>query len=303
MNFYKVLREIKVFRLLLVIGGVSTTVIMTIYYFTNNVAHYALSSNNNSKYPKAEPLGDAVVHQRIESLPRTAGIAPEKYNEGELKNRLMRDKIKSLTGNGINNKHKVLLYQELYPKYAKLRTKNIHIFYSFPVRWFKNGLNDGNATRLPLQKPAIMFYPQLGLYQSDLDDIQNHIREIKNLGIDVIIVSWSPAVPQHQIHFLLNIISKHGLQMAIQIENYTERNVFSLFNNIAYIYKQFWFHDGLYKLFVQSKKKPMPMIYIQEADSIPDQEWMKLLTSNGVISLRRSLHDAVIIGDIRLEKI
>lgn len=93
------------FRLLFVIGGVSTTIIMTIYYFTNNVAHYALSSNN-SMYPKADRTG-ASEQRAVEPFRKNAGNAPEKYNEGEVKNRLMRDKIKILTSNGVNDKHKV----------------------------------------------------------------------------------------------------------------------------------------------------------------------------------------------------
>lgn len=322
MNIRRVFMEIKVLKLFFVFAGVSTTVVLTIYYFTSDVTNLTLSpSVNYSTYPNSEQSLVRIPsiqrpqqqqHQYGPSYPRSA-VIPEKYNEGELRNRLIRDKIKILTSNGagatgrINKHDAAAANHDQFIQIAQMQTKNIHIFYSFPMHWTKMDSNSVNGTSLSPQtessslskKPPIVFYPQLGLYQPEMKILQKHFADIKNLGIDVLIVKWSPLMPQYQWRFLLDMVGKGGLQVAIEIDAYPDRTPTSILNNLNYFYKEFWFHEAFYKVYVQSKKIMLPMVYIRDAHLISDNEWRKVLAFNGPISVRRSLYNAIFIGHIR----
>lgn len=324
MSIRRVFMEIKVLKLFFVFAGVSTTVVLFIYYFTSDVTNLPLSpSVNYSTYPNSDqtlvriPSLQRKQHQQHQygpSYPRSA-VIPEKYNEGELRNRLIRDKIKILTSNGadssgrINKHNAAAANHDQFIQIAQMQTKNVHIFYSFPIHWTQTEGDSVNETNplphahssssvLP-KKPPIVFYPQLGLYQPEMKVLQKHFTDIKNLGIDVLIVKWSPLLPEYQWRFLLDMVGKGGLQVAIEIDVYPDRTPTTILNNLNYLYKEFWFHETFYKVYVQSKKAMMPVIYIRDANLISDSEWRKLLAFNGPISVRRSLYNAVFIGHIR----
>lgn len=321
--------ENRLFKLFLLIAVVSTVIVLTIYYITNNVMY-------NSSFPRDQSIRWISLQQQKQQQQKQqlkqhqfrplsnqqAVVVPEKYNEGELRNRLIREKIKILTGNSggavpaANTNNGDKSYQQ-NNRSARMYTKNVQIFYSFPVQWYggqqSNGVDATQAAETALRNatdvlaptsmaagmPQIVFYPLLGLYQPEIQIIEKHLRDIQSLGTNVLIVTWSPRMPQYQLRFLMDAAGKHGMQVALEIDAYVERTPASLLNDLSYLHREFWFHQSFYKVYVQPKKRMMPIVYIRDADTIIDTEWWKLLSFNGPISVRRSLYDAVFIGHIR----
>lgn len=315
MNLKKCLLEVKVLKLLIIFGALSTIIVLAIYYLSSN------NYDTNGKYNHPLITSNGLINENIErtmepisiKLPLTGSrLLYEKYNQGEFRSRSIREKIKRLTSNNINSG----AMQLNVTKAAKFSTKNIHIFYSIPVNWYQtnnsqyqteaptmaetNGeIRQLNSMQIKRHQPNIVFYPMLGLYKIDSKILAHHFENIKKLGTAVLIVTWSPAFQKYLLQYLLDELYKYDLQMTIEIDDYPNRTVNSIFNDLDYFYKEFWFHNAFHKVFMLSKNKYLPMFYIKNSDLLPATEWTKLLSDNGVISLRRSLHDAIFIGHIR----
>lgn len=316
---YRLFWEIRLFKLFFIVAIGSTVVVLTIYYITNNVLSY-------SGYPKVEQSIRWISLQEQQQpeqqsqsrsmAKQRSAIIPEKYNEGELRHRMIRDKIKILTNiggaggvAGIDTPDQHSNINQV----ARLYTKNVHIFYSFPVHWYgqpqdvdhpnhTSSVRDLDGSQLSPhigRKPRIIFYPKVGLYQPEIQVIEKHLRDIQNLGTNVLIVTWSPQMPQYQLRFLLDAVGKHGLQVALEIDAYANRTPASILNDMNFLYREYWFHDAFYKVMALSRKRMMPIVYIRDADAIADQEWWNLLSYSGPISIRRSLYNAIFIGHIR----
>lgn len=294
----KRLLEVKVLRLLLIFGGLSmTTILITLYYLTNS--SYDASGRSNMPL-NAEHNRSIALSTKKYSMALTA---IERYPNENIRGRSIREKIMQLTSNNVKSGASQLNISST----AKFVTKNVHIFYSIPVNWYQ--INDSQAKRTEMRQlntmqvkhhqPNIVFYPMLGLYKIDSEVITHHLENIRQLGTAVLIVTWSPQFQHSLFIYLLNEVTKHKLHLAIEIDDYPNRTVHSIFNDMEYFYREFWFHDAFYKVYVAKKRKYMPMVYVKNVATLPAIEWSHLLSINGVVSLRRSLHDAVFIGHIR----
>lgn len=297
----KRLLEVKVLRLLLIFGGLSTTIILfTLYYLTSS--NYGATGNSNV------PSLIAVSTKRSITLSSTKNGAPlsiGKYHERNMRSRSIREKIMQLTSHNVKSGAAQLNISAT----ARFLTRNVHIFYSMPVNWYQintsqyqtetSEMRQLNTIQIKQHQPDIVFYPMLGLYKIDSKIISHHLENIRKLGTTVLIVTWSPNFQHSLIVYLLNELLKHKLQLAIEIDDYPNRTVHSIFNDLDYFYKEFWWHEAFYKVYVTKKRKFMPMFYVKNVASIPAIDWSQLLSLNGVISLRRSQHDAILIGHIR----
>lgn len=300
----KRLLEVKVLRLLLIFGGLSmSTILFTLYYLTS-------SNYDASSHPKASSMVAQTMHNRSttpspkkHASAAAALTAVEKYHEGNMRSRFIREKIMQLTSNNVKSGASQLNISST----ARFTTKNVHIFYSIPVNWYQinnsqsetSEMRQLNTMQIKQHQPNIVFYPMLGLYKIDSKVISHHLENIRQLGTTVLIVTWSPQFQHSLLIYLLNELVKYKLQLAIEIDDYPNRTVHSIFNDMDYFYKEFWWHGAFYKVYVTKKRKFMPMVYVRNVASLPAIEWSQLLSLNGVISLRRSLHDAVFIGHIR----
>lgn len=317
MYLNKLLLELKVLKLLIIFCCISTTVVLTIYYLTNNFNDRKLmiinsdSNNSNSNNILMLRNYDKMRLSPIRIPQFIGGISPEKYNQNSLRSRLIRNKIERLTSN-TGSMHMNLT------KIAKVSTKHVHIFYKIPVNWYQTSNSEIDTSKSSVittmssetttsssdqkssfNKPNIVFYPKLDLYNSDNTTIQHHFECIKKLGISVLIVTWSPNFPRNIIQILLDYAQEYHLQITIEIDAYPGRNAFSVRNDLNFFYTEFWYHKGFYKVYALLKRRYMPMFYIRNIDLMSTNEWRKLLGIHGPATIRNSVIDAILIGHIR----
>lgn len=297
----KRLLEVRVLRLLLIFGALSmTTILFSLYYLTSS--NYDAKGHSNAPSMFVQTSSDRTTTTSAKKSAAALTVV-EKYHEGNMRSRFIREKILQLTSNNVKSGASQLNISAT----ARFMTSNVHIFYSIPVNWYQinnsqsetSEVRQLNTMQIKQRQPNIVFYPMLGLYKIDTKIIAHHLENIRKLGTTVLIVTWSPQFQHSLLTYLLGELHKHKLQMAIEIDDYPNRTVHSVFNDLDYFYKEFWWHEAFYKVYVSKKRKLMPLFYVKNVSSLPAIEWSQLLSLNGVISLRRSLHDAIFIGHIR----
>lgn len=266
------------------------------------------SINNLFAHPIERPRTNENHLLAISESPIT-NILLEKYNDFEVKSRMLREKIKMLQSNSVerppavNGDHIMPLNRS---------TKNIHIFYSAPVQWYKpyntSIVRDAGAT-IEINELNSVFYPMLGLYTTTNKILEHHFNNIKRLGINVIIMTWKPSsniFPGESMDLLkmiLNFVKKYydsELQVALEIDSYPGRTVESIRNILTMLHREYlWSHPGIYRVHVKSKNIFVPMVYIRDAYQISDEEWFKIFSVRGIGSVRNTIYDAVFIGHVR----
>lgn len=213
-------------------------------------------------------------------------IIPEKYNEHEIKLRIMKDKVKSLMSKvKENEKHDF--------KEANSLVNNVHIFYYAPVQWYKSTsqLNSSSS----VNNLNINFYPQLGLYNTTIDVLKNHFQDIKNTGVGVIALNWFKNFPHNLLNNIFSVANSFNLKISIQIDEYPDRTVDSIRNDVKYFYSNFGLNQGLNRVFVVSKNLYLPLFYIKETFTLGEFDWTRLLSKNGDISIRNE-YDGIFLG-------
>lgn len=265
------------------------------------------SINNLLSHPIEKPRTNENHLLAVSESPIT-NVLLEKYNDFEVKSRLLREKIKMLQSNSverspnINSESSVALNRS---------TKNIHIFYSAPVQWYKpyntSIVKDTSAT-IEINELNSVFYPMLGVYTTTNKILEHHLNNIKHIGINVIILTWKPSSNTlgesiDLLKNILNFVKKHydsELQVALEIDSYPGRTVESVRNILTLLHREYlWSHPGLYRVHVLSKNAFLPMVYIRDAYQISDEEWFKIFSVRGIGSVRSTIYDAVFIGHVR----
>lgn len=213
-------------------------------------------------------------------------IIPEKYNEHEIKLRIMKEKVKNLMS-------KVKEDEQHDFKEANSLTQNVHIFYYAPVQWFKstNHLNHSSVSNL-----NINFYPQMGFYNTTIDVLRTHFQDIKNIGVGVIALNWFKNFPHNLLNDIFSVANSFNLKISIQIDEYQERTVDSIRNDVKYFHSNFGLNKGLNRVFVVSKNIYLPLFYIKETFTLGELDWTKLLSKNGEISIRNREYDGIFLG-------
>lgn len=294
MSVEKCVVRAKTLRLFIVFGAFSTIVIVLIYSLPNNDKN--ITTNFNQGLFSTWPIkSSSTLHVKTnkktanpiengEKQPLKAlGSARSGRSNSMQKNHYVRNKIKYLTSNNQQNDD-LLLFLNSTKRNQTHSVPNIHIFYTIPVDW------DTQSTA---------FYPLLDLYVPDNKTLQHHFKTIQLLGANVLIVTLSPQTSNQLLCRLFDEAQNFGIRIAFEIDNYPNRTVFSIYNDIHYVYNEFAQHQSLYKVFVTSKGNFMPMFYMKNIDNIAKDDWKKLLSPNAEISLRNGLHDAIFIGHIR----
>lgn len=265
------------------------------------------SINNLFAHPIEKPRTNENNLLAISESPIT-NVLLEKYNDFEVKTRLLRDKIKMLQSNSVERSPS-LNSESLMA--LNRSTKNIHIFYSVPVQWYKpyntSIVRDTSAT-IEINELNSIFYPMLGVYTTTNKILEHHLNNIKRLGINVIILTWKPSSNNSGesidlLKNILNFVKKHfdsELQVALEIDSYPGRTVESVRNILTILHREYlWSHPGLYRVHVNSKNVFLPMVYVRDAYQISDEEWFKIFSVRGIGSVRNGEYDAVFIGHVR----
>lgn len=282
--------------------------VLATYFVANRHYEDDKSINNLLAHPIEKPRTSENHHLvGITESPIT-NVLLEKYNDFEVKSRMLREKIKMLQSNSVERPPYMTS-----DTFAALNrsTKNIHIFYADPVQWYKpyntSVVRDAGAT-IEINELNSVFYPMLGVYTTTNKILEHHLSNIKRLGINVIILTWKPSVniPWESIDMLknlLNFVKKYfncEIQVALEIDSFLGRTVESIRNILTLLHREYlWSHPALYRVHVNSKNAFLPMIYVREAYQISDEEWFKIFSARGIGSVRNTIYDAVFIGHVR----
>lgn len=266
------------------------------------------SINNLFAHPIEKPRTNENHLPAISESPIT-NVLLEKYNDFEVKSRMLREKIKMIQSNSVERSPSNINSESFTT--VNRSTKNIHIFYSAPVQWYKpyntSIVRDASAT-IEINELNSVFYPMLGVYTTTTKILEHHLNNIRRLGINVIILTWKPSlnIPGETLDLLkniLNFVKKHfdsELQVALEIDSYPGRTVESIRNILTMLHKEYlWSHPGLYRVHVNSKNAFLPMVYVRDAYQISDEDWFKIFSVRGIGSVRNTIYDAVFIGHVR----
>lgn len=251
-------------------------------------------------------LKDAVA----DGLYNPSKIVPEKYNE--FRSRSIREKMQQMSAN--TGERKVDAKSQTQTENpVNFTVKNIHIFYSAPVNWYRpinstyTRFGIGNSDAPYDQQPDslnIVFQPMLGVYSISTKVLAKHFKDICGMGVGVIIVTWRPEPqPTEMLKQILNFVKQYHLgklSVAVEIDAYVGRTANGLRGNIELLHREFvWSHPALYRVFVIAKGEYLPMIYVRNVGEIPFQEWAGMLSARGGDTVRRTIYDGVFIGHIR----
>ncbi|KAG5672366.1 hypothetical protein PVAND_002498 [Polypedilum vanderplanki] len=234
-------------------------------------------------------------------------IIPEKYNEHVIKNRIIREKVKLMSENLDSKKddskrdifsmnEDLLIFNKTVP--------NIHIFYYIPIKWYTPEKNQS------VYQIDTIYYPRRGLYNFSNIEVakmilREHLQEIRMCGIGVIIINWEPN--NDKLNDLLPIIfhlvssmnrdnPQSEIKITIQIGNYQDRTIESIRNNIKFFVDNFTSNPSFLKIHSLRRHKTLPLFYVRDAEHIKD--WSKLLSNNGIITIRNTNYDSLILAHL-----
>ena len=191
---------------------------------------------------------------------------------------------------------------------AALKTSDrVHIFY-YP--WYGNPEIDGHYYHWNHRKEGrrhmgehypggddigSSFYPSLGCYSSnDPEIIKAHMQQIKEAGAGVIVLSWwgPNGFEDKAVPLLMDIADEYGLKVSFIIEPY-DNTIENIKRSIVYILKNYSSHNAFFR---EKRKENLPVFYVFTAGDIESQEWKKLLSVDGELSIRDTRIDALVLG-------
>ncbi|XP_034940136.1 glycoprotein endo-alpha-1,2-mannosidase-like [Chelonus insularis] len=191
-----------------------------------------------------------------------------------------------------------------YPWYRSLSYDGYwkHWNHNYIPNWKKNDKKVYPVgTHQPPADIGTNFYPSLGCYSSnDPQVIDLHMKQLKETGVGVLVVSWIPPnLPDSTDSLMADLLDaahRYSLKIAPHIEPYPGRNPINLIDHIKYLFERYASHPALHRV-----KKPktgvlLPMIYIYDSYLFPPSAWWELLSERGNLTLRRTEFDAVYIG-------
>lgn len=237
------------------------------------------------------------------------------FNNNEIHIKLMQEKIQRLSQKVKKSRSIILNSKPVFkPNY------NVHIFY---YAWYANKEFDGHfkhwnhnflpnwkreqhkeypmGSHEPVNDIGSNFYPSLGCYSSkDPTVINTHMKQIKEAGIGVIVVSWSPPSYQDSPNDLLSTIFEKAylnkVKVTLHIEPYTDRNPINMFQYLREFLQKYGNHPALYKIKKPLSEKEVPMFYVYDSYLTPAIAWKELLSPKGNLSVRGTDVDALFIG-------
>lgn len=242
-------------------------------------------------------------------------ITSNVFNNMALRNQMLRRKVEKLKKNfQMPRSVPVSSRAGIKPNYR------VHIFY---YAWYGNIEYDGsfkhwNHSFVPNWKNedhrvyptgshgapndiGSNYYPALGCYSSkDPKTINTHMKQMRDAGIGVLVLSWSPPnypdSPDALIDLLFDSAAKYDLKIALHIEPYPARHPANLRSYLRDFLNRFGQHPALYKTRKPFGEKDLPVFYVYDSYLIPDYVWRDLLGKKGKLSVRDTDLNAIFIG-------
>lgn len=315
--------NLKSLRLLIYLSGLISVFLIIYYIYISNYNKNVLKQNERkinflmmqqqrvSNYIDSSGRNPQQKQQQKEILSainqmNQGEIIPEKYDEKVIKNRIIREKVKLMTDT--LDLHKIDVNREVFMMDEELlifnkTISNIQIFYYLPVRWYK-------TENQSVYQLNTVFYPKRGLYNySTIEDAKNilkaHLEEIRMCGIGIVILHWEPN--NSELNDLLPIVfhlttdmniksPRNPVQIAIQIGDYRDRTIESIRNNIKFFMDNFTANPSFFKVHSVRRQKTLPLFYMKNAEKIKD--WGKLLGKNGMVTIRDTNYDSLILAHL-----
>ena len=144
----------------------------------------------------------------------------------------------------------------------------------------------------PPQSIHSPYYPLLGTYSSsDPATILSHFNQIKDVNINVIVVSWwgqksrksstdTQGVNTDELIPILlrKALEVEGIKIAFHLEPYPGRSASSTYEDIIYIYENYGSMDSIYRI------NNKIAFYIYDSYHISSNDWAQYFTIQGTIS-------------------
>lgn len=199
---------------------------------------------------------------------------------------------------------------------------NVHIFYyawygspEFEGKWWhwnhqyipqwdkkdKHVYPTGN--HVPPYDVGANFYPELGPYSSkDPTVIRKHFGWIANASIGVVSVSWYPPNQADEngpptdslIPILLDIATEFKLKICLHVEPYKSRSAETFRQHLQYVHETYGSHPSYYKL--RRGSRELPVFYVYDSYQVSPQQWNRLFSPRGDLTVRNTEIDAVFLG-------
>jgi glycoprotein endo-alpha-1,2-mannosidase len=140
------------------------------------------------------------------------------------------------------------------------------------------------------------FYPQGGCYSSADPLVQHrHMEQMARAGVQAVSISWlgvdSPEAAV--VPGLLDAAAAQGLKVNFHLEPAVQGSVERVRQAVFYLIDHFGHHPAFYR---SELTGGLPLFYVYDSYRLPTEQWARLLTAEGDLSLRATAHDAVLLG-------
>jgi len=199
---------------------------------------------------------------------------------------------------------------------------NVHIFYyawyGAPqqdgqwIHWNHNYIENWDKTdkkvypkgsHVPPDDIGANFYPSLGPYSSRNESvIDQHFQWIQKSNIGVVAVSWYPPgmadenglESDNLIPTLLNIAHKYKIKVCLHVEPFENRTAENVRKHLQYVKDTYGSHPAYYKF--RRGGRLLPLFYIYDSYQVKSDEWKRLLSRKGDLTVRDTDLDGIFIA-------
>ena len=98
---------------------------------------------------------------------------------------------------------------------------------------------------------------------------------------------------------MLNATEKYKMKMTLHLEPYAKQTAETVRRDIEYIVEKYGSHPAFYRTSRKNAtkgQKELPLLYAYDSYRIPVDEWTKLTSPNGSLSIRNTTFDVLLIG-------
>ena len=229
--------------------------------------------------------------------------------ENVLKSKLKLSKNYSTTSSPMTGNVSYSVHVFYYAWYAnpKIDGNWLHWNHEYMPNWnnqdtriYPTGVHDADNDDI-----GANFYPQLGCYSSADDDvISNHMYQIRQAGIGVLVLSWYPPSTSDEhgkpvdrlLPKLLDAADKLNLKIALHVEPYKNRSAETFRTCLEYVVKTYASHRAFYKVKLPGRREPLPLYYIYDSYHTSPDEWARLFSPTGDLSVRNTNLDGIFLS-------